>query len=451
MNTLARPQRLLIVSALLFAAVAVMRFGPALFQPEAPTQRDTIPAVRSDSDGTDAQALRAKFGASDTAALISRLQTHLKANPEDAASYSQLGWAFIQRLRETGDASLYAQSDAAFTEALKKDPEQLDALLGNGTLALSRHDFAGALQYAERAQKINPFRAQVYGIQTDALIELGRYDAAIAMAQKMVDTRPDLNSYSRVSYVRELHGDTVGAIDAMRRAVNAGNPLHEGTLWARVQLGHLYFNSGDLLAAEGEYAAALTTQPDYAYALAGKARVMAARKDLLGAIALYERVSQQLPLPEFLIALGEAYQASNAPAKASQQFELVRTVQQLNASADMNVDLELALFEAEHGVDKASAVRLARNAYNSRPSIYAADALAWALYHAGDIAAAAKVSPEALKLGTRDAALYYRAGKIALANNDQALARAHFAKALAINPHFSLIHAPALEAAGTQP
>ena len=73
----------------------------------------------------------------------------------------------------------------------------------------------------------------------DAALELGQYERAVEAFQAMIDLRPDLASYSRVAYARELHGDLPGAIEAMQRAVNAGAPRTEGTNWARVQLGHL--------------------------------------------------------------------------------------------------------------------------------------------------------------------------------------------------------------------
>ncbi|MEX1159026.1 MAG: hypothetical protein WEC79_08880, partial [Thermomicrobiales bacterium] len=47
----------------------------------------------------------------------------------------------------------------------------------------------------------------------------------------------------------------------------------------------------------------------------------------------------------------------------------------------------------------------------------------------------------ALKLCTRDALLNYHAGMIAHARGDNAAARTHLETALAINPHFSILHA----------
>jgi tetratricopeptide (TPR) repeat protein len=377
---------------------------------------------------------------------IARLQSRIRRNPDDTEAYALLGHGLLQQIRETGDVSLYSQAEQAFDEALKRDPQQLDALLGHGALALSRHQFTEALEWGERAREVNPYRAQVYGIIGDAQIELGRYEAATESIQQMVDTRPDLSSYSRVSYVRELYGDTQGAIEAMELAVSAGGPATENTLWTQVQLGHLHFNSGDLQQAEVAYRKALAVRADYPYALAGMARIDAAQGRYDEAIATYRKVSERLPLPEFVIALGELYEVTHRPGDAKAQYDLVRVMQQLNAGAGVDVDLELALFDAEHGADPAKALERARAAYERRPSIYAADALAWALYKNGAYDEARRYSQESLRLGTRDAALHYRVAMIAKALGDTEAAQQHAQQALEINPFFSVRHAPEMRA-----
>ncbi|HBY98723.1 MAG: tetratricopeptide repeat protein [Ardenticatenaceae bacterium] len=373
---------------------------------------------------------------------ITKLQDRIRSHPEDSAAYAQLGLALFQRIRETADASLYIPAETALTEALNRDPQQLDALIGQGMLALSRHRFAEGLQWGERARALNPYRAQTYGIIADAQIELGRYPEAVATLQQMVNLRPDLSSYSRISYIRELHGDTAGAIAAMKQAVAAGNPAAEGTLWTQVQLGHLYFNSGDWQRAEASYQQALQVRPDYVYALAGIARVRAAQGRYEEAIGAYQKIVTLLPLPAFVIVLGDLYQATGQPAEARNQYDLVRAIEQLNASAGVDVDLELALFDADHGADPVQVLKRARAAYSRRPSIFAADVLAWALYRHGDYPEAWRYSQEARRLGTRDATLHYHAGMIAYALGDRESAAGHLRQALAINPGFSMRYAP---------
>ncbi|MDQ4081587.1 MAG: hypothetical protein M3123_01655, partial [Actinomycetota bacterium] len=51
-------------------------------------------------------------------------------------------------------------------------------------------------------------------------------------------------------------------------------------------------------------------------------------------------------------------------------------------------------------------------------------------------------SLRALRLGTRDALLHFHRGMIEGCLGNAPARRAFLAKALAINPHFSLLHAP---------
>ena len=447
-----RPQVMLMASALILASVAAYRFVGA--QPALVTT-NPVPAVSANAaDLTDAQAMRSLFGTADTASTIVALQNQIKQNPKATTLYAQLGWAFLQRARETADPANYAQAEQALNEALKQDAQSVDALLGQGSLALSRHQFAKAIAFGEQAKTLNPWRAQAYGVIGDGQLELGQYANAINTVQKMVDTRPDLSSYSRVSYVRELHGDVSGAITAMKQAVQAGNPQHESTLWSVYQLGNLYFNSGDLKQAEQTYSYALQVKPDYIFARAGMAKLWAARGEFSKAIDEYKHINESLPLPEFVIALGDLYELTGQKDAAKAQFDLVRVIQQLNASASMDVDMEMSLFEADHTFPSSvrtgeggGIVKRARAAYERRSSVYAADVLAWALYKNGEIAEAMKYSKEALKLNTQDALLHYHAGAIALAAGDKATAKQQLQTALQINSHFSVRYVPEAKAA----
>lgn len=410
-----RPELLLLAALLALAVVAAWRGLEAPVGSVAIDMAAPAPAPLSQGD----------------AAVVARLQERLRRAPDDADTAAALGLALLQRARETGDPGLYGQADEALELALRGDARQLDALVGRGMLALARHQFAEALTWGERARAVAPARAAVYGVLADAYVELGRYDEAVAAAQQMIDIRPDLDSYSRVAYLRELHGDVDGAVAAMGLAVDAGAPGAENTAWTLVQLGNLHMGRGELDAAQAAYSEALLGYPGYAHAEAGLGRILAARGDLEGAAGLYAQVVGRLPLPEFAIYLGDLYELMGRPEDAARQRELVRAMQRLSADAGVDVDLELALFEADHGADPAALVERAAAAYARRPSVVAADALAWAQFRAGDLGAATKTSQEAMRLGTRDPAMRLRAGLIAAAAGDDVAAREHLGIAVA--------------------
>lgn len=400
---------------------------------------------RATLDSSDPQ-LRLRAAAAErmpatTDELITQLQQRIRRMPEDVQSAALLGQAYVQRVRETGDPSYYTKAEAVLAAAQRRDPQHVETLIGLGTLALARHDFAGALALGEQARALNPDIPRIYGVIGDAQIELGRYDEAVQTIQHMVDLRPDLSSYSRVSYLRELHGDNAGAIEAMQAAVTAGGPNTENTQWTRVQLGNLAFNQGDLATAERHYQLALDRLPDYVPATAGLARVRAAQTRYDEAVALYTTATQRMPLPEYVIALGDVYTELGQTEQAQQQYQLVQAMDALLADNGVNTDLETALFFADHDLDLPASLTKARAAYAVRPSTHAADVLAWTLYKTGDYTEALRYSDEALRLGSRDSLKLFHAGMIAAAAGQDERARTHLRQALTINPHFSLRYA----------
>ena len=72
-------------------------------------------------------------------------------------------------------------------------------------------------------------------------------------------------------------------------------------------------------------------------------------------------------------------------------------------------------FCADHGIKTEEAYENALKEYAGRRDIYGADALAWTALKAGRVAEAQTAITEALRLGTRDARLFYHAGMIARA------------------------------------
>jgi tetratricopeptide (TPR) repeat protein len=220
----------------------------------------------------------------------------------------------------------------------------------------------------------------------------------------------------------------------------------EDRAWASFQLGELYFNSGRLDQAHAEYAQGAQLSSVYVPPLAGLAKVAWARGETSRAIRDYRNVVSRYPLPEYVIALGDLYAISGDKTSAKQQYSLVRVEEQLFRANGVNVDLELSLFESDHG-DPQAGLSTARAEWGRRHSIHVADALAWALHQNGDDRQAARYSRFALHLGTQSAPFNFHAGMIQLALGNRDAARTFLARALAINPHFSILYAH--EAAAT--
>ena len=373
---------------------------------------------------------------SPTQAEIERLQASIAANPDDAEAQRDLGFALLQRVRETADPSLYAPAAMAFDAARRLAPEDAHVLVGIGSLQLGKHDFAGALETARAAAELSPSLASARAVIVDALVELGRYDEADEAAAEMFALSDDLSTLARVSYLAELRGNLDVALSAMRMAAESPRLAPENAAYVQALLANLLVYSGDPTGAAAAYRRALGLVPAHAPSLAGQARLAIGAGDLDAAIKLYERASQIVPLPEYVIALGDTQSAAGQTTKAAQSFALARAEIQLFEASGVVVDLEFSLFEADHG-DPARALQLAQAAYETAPTIRAADVMAWALHRLGRDSEAWPYVDEALRLGSRDPLIRYHAGAVAAALGDTSAATRDLELALATDPGFS--------------
>ena len=373
---------------------------------------------------------------------IKAAQTKIKLAPDEPDGYNLLASAYSQKARETGDFSLNSKAEEALARSLEVAPDNYDALKLRAKILLTYHRFSEALEVARRAQGMRPQDHDVYGALTDALVELGDYEEAVRAAQTMVNLRPDTASYSRISYLRELHGDTEGAIEMMRTALRAASPQDaENLAWCRVQLGNLLLNGGKPAEAEREFDKALQIFPDYRMALEAKARARIAAGDMASAIGIY-RQEQELNSgsADAALALGDLYARQGNAEEAKRQYELFESLELKNAAAE-NDWHHLVYFWADHNQHLDEALALARRAREQRADIHTCDALAWTLFKQGQFTEAKVSIDEATRLGTRDARILFHAGLIYNELGDRQKAAEYLKLALEMNTLFDLLQA----------
>lgn len=344
------------------------------------------------------------------------------------AAYVALAEALLAHRRETGNLALLGYARDALRAAQARAPRDPSVMRTEIFFLMEEHRFAEARDAARAvvAQDARDSGAQL--LLSDALLELGEYDQAIAALQAAMDLEPDLRSYSRTGYLRWLHGDVEGALQAMETAMRYAGASPEPSAWVCVDTGWMLWHAGNLDAAAAVVDRALALVSDYAPALSLQARVLASRGQADQAAALLQKVLERVPTAADHVYLAELHAAAGRSADAAAEIARAEAL----AAHD---PLPLAMHHAHAGQDAARALTLAEAALAERKTVYTHAAHALALLRNGRTSEAAAAMEQALLLGTPDARLVLGRGLIALAAGDQTRAREALARAEKMNPH----------------
>ncbi|MDO6434778.1 tetratricopeptide repeat protein [Flavitalea sp. BT771] len=376
---------------------------------------------------------------------VTALRSKIKKDPTDTKSILALTTLFVQEARITGNYMYYDRAALkCVNKVLQQDSLNFEALSLKSLVYLSQHHFADGLALAEKAQKINPFNAFIYGLLIDGNVEMGHYDSAVANADRMVSVRPDIRSYSRISYLREIHGDYAGAIDAMKMAVDAGGQGDETTEWARIQLGRLYEYTGDLKNAEMHYTIALDERPGYAFAWSGLARVAVAGKRYSKAIEYYRTADSLINDYSIKEEWADAYKLAGKEESADSLTAIVVNELSKDEQNSLNnddighyADRELAYAYLKlKKYDQALGHALIE--YNRRPAnIDVNETVAWMYYCKKQYPEALPYLKTALTTHSKNPVLLCRAGLIYASTGHRTEAKALLEQGLANDPNIS--------------
>lgn len=379
-----------------------------------------------------------------TASTDERIRTYqkmLEAASGDLQLQAGLISAYLQKLRESADYHYLDLASKLVDRILEKDGGNFTALRFQNEIDLQRHDFKAVAERAQDMAKYAPSDPGNWGNIGDALMELGEYERAGQAYSKMFSLRPNLASYNRLAYFHFVTGDAQGAIELMRDAVEAGDPLPENTAWCLAELGDMYFKIGKLTEAADAYGNALDLFPGLHRASAGLGKVQAIRGQIEVAIRSFERAQSIVPLVEYAGALEDLYAAVGKPEKARQQRDLVSTIEKIGKVTNEKTNRNLALVLADHSRDLKFALELMETEIPVRGDVYTWDALSWVLFKSGRTEEAKIAMAKALRLGTPEPRFYYHAAKIALASGDEPAARAYSQRVTSLNAKFDFAKA----------
>jgi len=355
---------------------------------------------------------------------IVRAEKAVEQNAERPEAYNELATALARRARETADPEYYVRAHRALDKSFALAPDNFEGRKARAWVLLGQHEFAKALEIAKALNRQVPDDVLVYGLLTDAHMELGNYKDALESVQWMLDMRPgNVPGLTRAAYVREAIGYLDGAIEFMTQAFQRTNHSEvEDRAWILTQMAHLHLATGKVREAERLAGQALELFPGYHYALAQMAKVRAADGKHAEAVELLSKRYDAAPHPENLFDLAAALDRAGRKQEAQAAFREFEEKARRESAGWDNANRELISYYVDFARKPAAALEIARVEIARKQDVHTLDAYAWALAANGRHAEAWTQIEKALKVGVKDARIYYHAGAIASKLGDRAAA-----------------------------
>lgn len=381
-----------------------------------------------------------------TGQMVNEAIVRVQEQPSKLDFWVLLGEAWAQYARAHADEEAWVFADAAADVALSIKPGYGPARDLKGLALLSGHRFDDARALAESILANRPDDAVALGVLSDAKLELGDYAGAVAAADKMMEVKPNLPSYSRVAWLQWLAGDVEQAKASWKLAFDAGRgaPNKEPPSWVLTEAAMLFWHQGDYEGAEAGADLVLKYNPGFPPALVVKGRARLARGDAPAAAKLFAAALDARPKVATAALLGDAHTIAGDTDAAANAYARARALGQHDRLA-----LSRWLSMREDTPDEA--LRLAKREARSRGSQEVKTALAFAQLGAGQTEDALVTITDVRKLDTRDASLIYIEGRIKLAAGQDGAGRDLLKEALELNPSFDVVGATRARALLDQP
>ena len=279
-------------------------------------------------------------------------------------------------------------------------------------------------------------------LKADLDFQQGRYEAAKSGYQALIDEERTWDTLARLAYLNFKMGDFEGADRLYDEAVDeltAKEMRHYG--WVELQRGVVDLSQGDYEKARAHYQRAERAYSGHWMVQEHVAELLAAEGKTDEAEALYQRVIERVPRPDFQQALGELYLSIGKTAEANDYLHRAEGAFLESAKrGEVHYYHHLADLYADVFENGAEAVKWAEKDLELRRNFATLAAMSWALYRTGEFSKALELLNESLASGVKDARLFHQAGIIHKAISPNGKADSYLQMAAAINPHYENFH-----------
>lgn len=305
----------------------------------------------------------------------------LEKSPEQLTYHLQLAAAYETRFSATARiADLKAAEDLLTSGLARASVQKTTFMRALARNYISQHRFQEARLLAEEAMTRNDNNLASTYLLYDVMMELGRYDEAEALLQKMY-TKGGFAYLIRKAKWEDYKGNLTFAIHRLEEAKAAVNPSTQKAkaIWLYSNLADFYGHQGSIEQAYEHYRMTLELDPGNWYAYKGLAWIAYAHDDQPAlAQQMVHQIMRYNDSPDLHLLLAELYSYQNDEDCATAEAQ---TFQSTTENPDYGhmyriPNCELAL----EGEQKEDAIALALAEVQERPTPETYDLLAWAYY-----------------------------------------------------------------------
>lgn len=384
-------------------------------------------------------------------AEITFYQEKVRQNPQSGLNLASLAQAYLKMAKATGESNWYLLAEQAAKRSLSSLPfNNHGAVIVLARVAQARHDFAEAIRLSQQVLQLQPRNDNALAILVTSNLAMGKLAAAKTAADALVNKIPTQSNLTLQALVLAAQGQDKAAIDTFKLALSVEEAGEIGSSAStRVLLGQLYYKHGQLDLASQLYQEALRILPRYPLALLHLAELETRQGNYQTAANLYAQVlpNQQKTSTTFDHAVlrgqaritqlqGDTVAASTLLNQAETLLRQENITAHNNGSFGHRRELARLLLDKNHPEDAAEALSLMQAEVSIRRDAQTLDTLAWALLRTGKLQEAQAIIQEAVRLGTQDASIFYRAGMIAKAMGNQQQAMNYEQLAQKVDPSF---------------
>ena len=372
---------------------------------------------------------------------IAALEGNALSAPVDRQKAVKFVYLLFQRASLGGNLAEFDAVDAAILCAIEHLGPLPELYFLRANLDLKLHRVARARRDLEMSPGLQD-SVQGKALMVDLDFQEGRYEGALKACERVVQQNRTWDNLARFAYLKAKMGD---AAAAEQLYIEAEDELTAKEMqqfaWVEIQRGLLHLVHGRYDEARVHYERSGRAYSGYWLIDEHMAELLGAQGQFEEAVALYKKVIERLPRPEFQQALGELYLFMGQPAEARPWFEEALTGYLDSVRrGEVHYYHHLVDFYADVIKNGAEALQWARKDLDLRENFSTQAALAWALYRAEQYSEALETIQKALASGVKDSHMFYRAGMIHLSAGRTEEGNRDLHLVSEINPHYRNFH-----------